>query len=68
MKLKTTVTTSGKGANKKLIWKSLNTEYAVVDKNGKVTALPAGKGNKVILTVRTTDGTSKMKYVRIKIK
>ncbi len=68
MKLKAVVNTTGKKANKKLKWISSNNKYAVVDKNGKVTAKKGGKGKKVIITAVSTDGTNRRAKVKIKIK
>lgn len=68
MKLKATVKTTGKNANKTLKWNSSNTAYAVVNSKGKVTAKKAGKGKKVIITATATDGTNKRASVKIKIK
>jgi len=57
-----------KGANKKLIWKSSNTKYATVSKDGKVKTMKTGKGRKVKITAMATDGSGKKKTVTIKIK
>ena len=68
MKVKATVKTTGKSANKTLKWKSSNTKYAIVDKSGKVTAKKAGKGKNVTITAISTDGSGKKAKVKIKIK
>ncbi len=66
LKLKAKVTATKK-ANKKIAWESSNTEYATV-KNGKVKALKAGKGKKVTITAKATDGSGKKAKIKIKIK
>lgn len=68
LKLKATVTTTGKSANKTLKWTSSNTKYATVSKSGKVKAKRAGKGRKVTITAMATDGSGKKAKVKIKIK
>lgn len=68
LKLKATVTTTGKSANKTLKWTSSNTKYATVSKSGKVKAKQAGKGKKVTITAMATDGSGKKAKVKIKIK
>lgn len=67
LKLKAKVS-STKKANKKLKWTSSNTKYATVSSSGKVKALKAGKGKKVKITAKATDGSGKKKTVTIKIK
>lgn len=66
--LKATVKTTGKRVNRTLKWQSSNTKFATVNKNGKVTAKKAGKGNSVIITAVSTDGSNKKARVKIKIK
>lgn len=67
--VKATVKTTGsKSVNKTLKWTSSNTKYATVDKNGKVKAKKAGKGKKVTITAKATDGSGKKASVKIKIK
>lgn len=66
--IKATIKTTGKKANKKLAWTSSNTKYATVNSKGRVTAKKAGKGKKVKITARATDGSGKKKTVTIKIK
>lgn len=68
MKLKATVKTTGSKVNKTLTWKSSNTKYATVDKNGKVKAKKAGKGKTVTITAMAVDGSGKKATVKIKIK
>lgn len=68
LKLKATVTTTGKSVNKTLQWTSSNTKYATVFKSGKVTAKKVGKGKTVIITAMATDGSGKKAKVKIKIK
>ncbi len=66
--VKATVKTTGKSANKKLEWTSSNTKYATVNSKGRVSAKKAGKGQKVKITAKATDGSGKKKTVTIKIK
>lgn len=68
LKLKATVTTTGKSANKALKWASSNEEYATVSKKGVVTAKKAGKGKTVIITAAATDGSGRKASVKVKIK
>lgn len=68
LKLKATIKTSGKSANKTLKWTSSNTKYATVNNKGVVTAKKAGKGKKVTITARATDGSNKKATIKIKIK
>lgn len=68
VKITSTVTTTGKNSvNKTLAWSSSNTKYATV-KKGVVTTKKAGKGKKVTITAKSTDGTNKKAKVTIKIK
>lgn len=67
IKLKAKVA-AGKKANKKLVWTSSNTKFATVNKKGVVKTTKAGKGKKVKITARTTDGSNKKKVFVIKIK
>lgn len=67
--LKATVTPSNKKqVNTALSWSSSNTKYATVNEKGVVTAKKAGKGKKVKITARATDGSNKKKTITIKIK
>ncbi|MDD5830891.1 MAG: Ig-like domain-containing protein [Lachnospira sp.] len=68
LKLKATVKTTGKTANKVLKWSSSNTKYATVDKKGKVVTQKAGKGKTVTIKAESTDGTGKVATIKIKIK
>lgn len=68
IKLRTTVRTNGKDANKTLKWTSSNTKYATVTSDGKVKAKKAGKGKVVSITAAATDGSGKKATVRIRIK
>lgn len=68
LKVKATVKTTGKSANKTLKWTSSNTKYATVNSKGKVTAKKAGKGKTVKITAAATDGSGKKKTIKIKIK
>ncbi len=65
--LKAKVTASA-GANKTLSWSSSNKKYATVSGKGKVTAKKAGKGKKVTITAKATDGSGKKAAFKIKIK
>ena len=67
LKLKAKVV-AGKKANKKLVWSTSNKKFATVNQNGVVTAKKAGKGKKVKITARATDGSNKKKVFTIKIK
>ncbi|MCI8635607.1 MAG: Ig-like domain-containing protein [Eubacterium sp.] len=67
LKLKAKVT-AGKGANKNVVWKSSNTQYAQVTKNGTVKTKKKGKGKKVKITAAATDGSGKKGSVVIVIK
>ena len=68
LKIKATVKTTGKKANKTLKWTSSNTKYATVSSKGVVKAKKAGKGRKVKITASATDGSGKKRTVMIKIK
>lgn len=68
IKLKATVKTTGKKANKKLKWTSSNKKYATVSSKGVVTTKKAGKGKTVKITATSTDGSNKKKVIKIKIK
>lgn len=67
IKLKAKVV-AGKKANKKLVWTSSNTKFATVNQKGIVKTTKAGKGKKVKITARTTDGSNKKKVFVIRIK
>ena len=66
--IKPTVKTSGKKANKKLLWSSSNPNYAEVNAKGKVKTKRAGAGKTVTITAKSTDGTNKSVKVKIKLK
>lgn len=67
--LKAAVTPSNKKqVNTALQWSSSNTKYATVNRKGVVTAKKAGKGKKVQITARATDGSNKKKTITIRIK
>ncbi|MCM1499134.1 MAG: leucine-rich repeat protein, partial [Clostridium sp.] len=66
--VKAVVKTTGKTANKTLVWTSSNPKYAAVNKKGKVTTKKAGKGKTVTITAKATDGTGKKAKVKLKIK
>lgn len=68
MKLKATIKTTGKKANKALKWSSSNTAYATVSKSGKVKAKKAGKGKTVTIKATSMDGGNKTAKIKIKIK
>lgn len=65
--LKAKVTASS-GANKTLSWSASNKKYATVSAKGKVTAKKAGKGKKVTITAKATDGSGKKATFKITIK
>lgn len=67
VKLKAKVTAS-KNANKNLQWSSSNTKYAKVSKSGTITTYKAGKGKKVRITAKATDGSNKKRSIAIRIK
>ena len=67
LKLKAKVA-AGKKANKKLVWSTSNKKFATVNQKGVVTAKKAGKGKKVKITAKATDGSNKKKVFTIKIK
>lgn len=68
-KLKTTVKTTGKKANKTLCYTSSNPKYIKVNSSGKVTVLKnAKKGAGVKITAMALDGTNKKASVKIKVK
>lgn len=67
LKLKAKVKATKK-ANKKLLWSSSNTKYATVNARGVVKTKKAGKGKKVRITAKATDGSGKKATVKIKIK
>lgn len=68
IRVKATVKTTGKKANKKLEWNSSNTTYATVNEKGVVAVKKAGKGKTVKITAKATDGSGKKKAVAIRIK
>lgn len=68
VRLKVSVKTTGKKANKTLQWQSSNKKYATVTKKGVVKAKRAGKGKIVKITVRSTDGSKKKASVKLKIR
>lgn len=68
LKIKASVTATGKKSNRKLLWSSSNPSCAVVSGNGKVKTMAAGKGKTVTITARSTDGTDQKASVRIKLK
>lgn len=59
---------AGKKANKKLVWTSSNVKFATVNQKGVVTTKKAGKGKKIKITAKATDGSNKKKVFVIKIK
>lgn len=67
IKLKAKVTATKK-ANKGLKWTSSNKKYAAVSSSGKVKTYKAGKGKKVKITAKATDGSGKKASITIKIK
>lgn len=67
VKVKATIKTSGKTANKVLEWKTSNQKYATVTSRGVVTTKKAGKGKTVTITAKAMDGSGKKGSVKIKI-
>ena len=67
IKLKAKVTATKK-ANKGVKWTSSNKKYATVSSSGKVKTYKAGKGKKVKITAKATDGSGKKASITIKIK
>ncbi len=65
--VKATVSTSGKTADKTLVWTSSNKKYATVNAKGVVTAKKAGAGKNVTITAAAADGSGKTAKVKIKI-
>ena len=68
MTVRATVKTTGKKANKKLVWTTSSKKYATVNSKGVVTTKKAGKGKTVKITAQATDGSKKRASVKIKIK
>ena len=70
LKLKASVTPklSSKKINDTLKWSSNNTKYATVSQKGVVKAKKAGKGKKVKITAKATDGSNKKKTITISIR
>ena len=68
VKVKASVKTTGKSANKKLKWTTSNAKYATVSSSGVVKTYKAGKGKTVKITAVSTDGSNKKKTIKIKIK
>lgn len=67
IKLKAKVTATKK-ANKGVKWTSSNKKYATVNSSGKVKTYKSGKGKKVKITAKATDGSGKKASITIKIK
>lgn len=68
VKVKATIKTSGKTANKVLEWTTSNQKYATVNSKGVVTTKKAGKGKTVTITAKATDGSGKKDSIKIKIR
>ncbi len=68
LKINATVTIEGKGASKKLKWKTSNKKYATVNAKGVVTTKKAGKGKTIKVTATATDGSKKKATIKINIK
>ena len=62
IQIKTVMELTGKDAIKKLNWSSSNTDWAVVDKNGKVKTYKEGIGHSVIITAELIDHSKKATY------
>ena len=62
--VKATVSTSGKGANTKLLWTSSNTKVATVSQTGKIKAIKKGTAT---ITVKTIDGSNKKATIKITV-
>lgn len=60
--------TASKGANKTLAYSVSNKKYASVNSKGVVTTKKAGKGKRITVTAKATDGSGKKAVVKIKIK
>jgi hypothetical protein len=54
--------------NKKLKWSVNNKKYAKISSKGVLTTKKAGKGKKVVVTVKATDGSKVTAKITIKIK
>lgn len=67
VKIKAKIITTGKKANKELVWSSSNPAYASVSKSGQVRTKKAGKGHYVTITAKSTDGSNKKQSIRIRI-
>lgn len=65
--IKASVSTTGKGANKKLKWTTSNKKYATVNNKGVVTTKKAGAGKTVTITAKATDGSGKKASMKIKV-
>jgi len=64
-----TVTPSKKkNTNTALTWSSSNVKYATVNQKGVVKTKKAGKGHKVTITAKATDGSNKKATIKLKIK
>lgn len=68
LRVKATVRTTGRKANKTLKWYVSNKKYAVVSSKGTVKAYKAGKGKTIKITAKATDGSGVKKTIKIKIK
>ncbi len=66
-KLKVKITPKN-AVNKKVTYHSSNKKYATVSKKGVIKAKKAGKGKKVTITVKTTDGSKKKAKCKVKIR
>lgn len=65
--LKPVVSTSGKDANKQILWSSSNSKYLTVNSKGKVVAKKAGKGKTVYVYGTAADGSGKRVRIKIRI-
>jgi uncharacterized protein YjdB len=66
--IKPIVKTTGKKANKKLVWTSSNPKYAAVNSKGVVKTRKEGKNKSVRITAEATDGSNRKAVITIRIK
>lgn len=68
MRIKPIIKTTGRDANKKLVWINSNPKYASVNSKGIVQTKRNGKNRTVRITARATDGSNKNAVIIIRIK